>query len=164
MASTPSSILLRGGTIVQHDTADNITTTIADLLIEGNHITSIGPSTKAPHESTQVIDCTAKILTPGFIDTHHHLWQTQLKGRHGDEVLSQYLFSGNFTVSTYSPADAFWGNLGGGLEALNAGTTSLVDHSHIALSREHVQAALDGLVRSGLRGVFSPAIAGRVKA
>ena len=163
MASTPSSILLRGGTIVQHDAADNITTSVADLLIEGNRIASIGPSIEAPTDATKVIDCTAKILTPGLIDTHHHLWQTPLKGRHADEVLSAYLFSGNFTSSLFAPADAFWGSLGGGLEALNAGTTALVDHAHIARSPAHVRAALDGLVGSGLRGVFCPAIVGRVR-
>lgn len=31
----------------------------------------------------------------------------------------------------YKPEDVFWGQLAGCLEALDAGTTTVVDHSHI---------------------------------
>ena len=163
MAASESSILLRGGTIIQHDASDSITTPSADILIAGNRIKTIGSSLQPIDDSTVIVDCTSKIISPGFIDTHHHLWQTQLKGRHADEVLTEYLWTGNFTASLFEPIDAFWANLGGGLEALSAGTTSLVDHSHVAHSPQHIRAALDGLVSSGLRGVFCPAFAGRVK-
>lgn len=37
----------------------------------------------------------------------------------------------------YTPEDVLWGQLGGCLEALEAGTTTLVDHAHISYSPEH---------------------------
>jgi hypothetical protein len=40
---------------------------------------------------------TDKILTPCFVDTHYYVWQTLLKGRHGDEMLLGYFVSGNST-------------------------------------------------------------------
>lgn len=50
-------------------------------------------------ESTVIIDCTGKIVCPGFISTHSHLWQSQMKGRHVDDTLFDYMPKGNF-VST----------------------------------------------------------------
>lgn len=37
----------------------------------------------------------------------------------------------------YTPEDILWGQLGGLLEALNVGTTTVVDHAHMNFSEEH---------------------------
>lgn len=78
-----------------------------------------------------------KIISPGFVDTHHHVWQTLLKGRHADQTLLQYLPAGNFTAALHSPQDVFWGQLAGCLEMINGGTTGVVDFAHINMSAEH---------------------------
>ena len=39
--------------------------------------------------------------------------------------------------SNYTPEDIFWGQLGGCLEMLDAGTTTVVDHAHMNYSPEH---------------------------
>ena len=87
------SILLHGGTVLTHGANDHVLPIKADLLIEGNIITRIEDGIK-PALGTEVIDCTDKILSPGFVDTHHHVWQTLLKGRHANELLLDYLPSG----------------------------------------------------------------------
>jgi cytosine/adenosine deaminase-related metal-dependent hydrolase len=38
---------------------------------------------------------------------------------------------------SYTAEDVFWGELGGCLEMLHAGTTTVVDHAHVAHSPEH---------------------------
>lgn len=92
-------MLLQGGTILTHSKDDHVHAIQADLLIEGNIITKIGKDIQAPAE-TDMIDCTDKIVSPGFIDTHHHLWQTLLKGRHANDLLLDYFPSGKlFTPS-----------------------------------------------------------------
>jgi cytosine/adenosine deaminase-related metal-dependent hydrolase len=93
MATT--SILLQGGTLLIHDEHehDHVKAVKADLLIVGNIIAKIEADIK-PSSGTQVIDCTDKIISPGFIDTHHHVWQTLLKGRHANELLLDYMASG----------------------------------------------------------------------
>lgn len=150
---TTKTILLQGGTVLTHGGNDHVLPIKADLLIEGNIITKIEEGIQSPPHA-EVIDCTDKILSPGFIDTHHHLWQTLLKGRHGNELLLDYIPTGNFTSSLHSPADMYWGQLGGCLECLDVGTTTVVDHAHLNYSAEHTNAGIAATVSSGIRSVF----------
>ncbi|KAL5354533.1 hypothetical protein ACLOAV_000622 [Pseudogymnoascus australis] len=86
-----SSILLQGGTVLYHGDDDYVTALKdTDILVTGNLILKIGKDIEAPEGAT-VINCKGKIVSPGFIDTHHHLWQTQLKGPHMDETLLGYM-------------------------------------------------------------------------
>ncbi|KAF5547610.1 5-methylthioadenosine s-adenosylhomocysteine deaminase [Fusarium phyllophilum] len=133
------------------------------LLIEGNRIARIASHIDPPSQSTEVIDCSAKIISPGFVDTHHHVWQTQLKGRHADHSLLEYMVPGNMASHSYKPEDVFWGQLGGCLEALEAGTTTIVDHAHILYTPEHNNAALSATISSGIRSIYCYCPIGRVK-
>ncbi|KAJ7879006.1 hypothetical protein B0H14DRAFT_3435242 [Mycena olivaceomarginata] len=146
MAATSSSILLSNGTVLIHDEEDHLTPVKADILIAGNKIVEIAPSV-APSSDTIHIDCTGKIVSPGFVDTHHHVWQTQLKGRHADDLLLDYMVKGNFVYSMFSPEDVFWGELGGCMESIDAGTTMVVDHAHMNYSAEHSSSALSATCR-----------------
>jgi cytosine/adenosine deaminase-related metal-dependent hydrolase len=88
-----SSILLKHGLVLLHDDENHVVPTVTSILIEGNKIVKIAQDI-TPGANTEIIDCTDKIVSPGFIDTHHHGWQTQLKGRHANELLIDYMISG----------------------------------------------------------------------
>jgi cytosine/adenosine deaminase-related metal-dependent hydrolase len=88
-----TQLLLKNGTLLVHDEKNQITPLRGDLLIEGDRISSIGSGFEIT-ESMEVIDCTGKIVSPGFIDTHHHVWQSQQKGLHADQILLDYYHSG----------------------------------------------------------------------
>lgn len=85
MSSTAAAkILLKNGVVLIHDADDHVVPTETDVLIESGRITKIA-STIKKGDGVEAIDCTDKVISPGFVDTHHHGWQTQLKGRHANE-------------------------------------------------------------------------------
>ncbi|KXJ88075.1 amidohydrolase [Microdochium bolleyi] len=152
--SSTTSLLLRGGTLLLHDDTGHVRPTVADVLVEGALISNIAAGIAPPSKDTRVIDVTGKIIGPGYVDTHHHLWQTQNKGVHGDHTLVRYLPSGNNLSVLYSTKDLFYGQLSGALEAIDGGTTTVVDHAHCNPSTEHPHAAVQALITSGLRCVY----------
>lgn len=60
-----------------------------DVLLEGKLIKKVGKNIKAPKDAT-VIDCTGKVVMPGFIDAHCHLglWEDSIgfEGADGNEM------------------------------------------------------------------------------
>ncbi|OJJ67233.1 hypothetical protein ASPBRDRAFT_211004 [Aspergillus brasiliensis CBS 101740] len=147
-------ILLEKGTILAHQDGQVVVLKDHDVLIEGNRIKDIGKGLKLDSHEGRVIDCRDKIISPGFIDTHHHLWQTQLKGKLGDLSFMHYMVAGNIQSFNYTPDDIFWGQLGGCLESINSGVTTVVDHAHMTYSPEHVTEAIRASASSGLRTFF----------
>ena len=57
----------------------------ADVLIEGKKIVAVGPNVDAGDAA--VIDARGRIVMPGFIDTHHHQFETALRSFLADGVL-----------------------------------------------------------------------------
>jgi len=60
------SMLIRGGTIVNHDASRR-----ADVLIEGGHIAAVGAGLAAP-AGAEIIDAGGAYVLPGGIDPHTH--------------------------------------------------------------------------------------------
>ena len=93
-----NTLLLRNGTFLIHDDTNHVISRQASVLITDGRMTTISQDIVIP-DGCEIIDCTDKIISPGFIDTHHHGWQTQLKGRHADEQLLEYLVTGKLQLS-----------------------------------------------------------------
>lgn len=90
------SILLKGGTTLVHDAQDYVHPVGEDLLAEGQFIKRIGKDIQPP-PGAKVVDCRNKIISPGFINTHLHTWETQLRGQTGDGLLLDYMVNGILT-------------------------------------------------------------------
>ncbi|RBR13524.1 uncharacterized protein FIESC28_08152 [Fusarium coffeatum] len=147
-------LLLKNGTVLQHDENDNVVVLRnTDILITNGRITEIGKNIDASKD-VSIIDCKDKIISPGFINAHHHMWQTQLKGLLGDCTMLDYMLEANLQSFNFTPEDIFWGQLAGCLEALDSGTTCVVDNAHMASQPEHGTAALSATIASGIRSVF----------
>jgi 5-methylthioadenosine/S-adenosylhomocysteine deaminase len=137
-------LVFRNATVLTMDDAHRVEHG-ADVLIEGDRISAIGPSLQVP-EGTAEIDATGGIVMPGMIDTHRHMWQTAMRGYGADWTLTQY-FVWNYLQwgKSFRPQDIYAGNLLSAIEAIDAGVTTSVDWSHNLQTVEHAEAAADAL-------------------
>lgn len=65
----------------------------ASVYIENNVIKQVGPSEDLPSAADEVIDASGKMVCPGFVNTHHHFYQTLTRAVPGamDEKLFDWL-------------------------------------------------------------------------
>ncbi len=155
--------VIRGGSVMSMDPKVGDFAQ-ADVLIEGKKIVAVGPSL-AGGGATE-IDARGRIVMPGFIDTHHHLFETSLRSFLADGILindGSGTRSGNTTyfeyilltfAPVYRPQDVYINELFGSLSQLDAGVTTVHDISQIHHSPQHSDAAIQGLIDSGRRAVF----------
>jgi 5-methylthioadenosine/S-adenosylhomocysteine deaminase len=148
-------VLLKGGTVLSLD-AKVGDFDAADVLIDGSKIAAIGPNLKDVPADALVIDASQSIVMPGFVDTHRHMWEGQLRGVLPDGRLSDYTRDITGAArAVFRPEDAHAGDLVSALGAINAGVTTVLDWSHIGNSPEHTDAAIAGLRESGIRAVYA---------
>ncbi|CAG7839610.1 8-oxoguanine deaminase [Clostridium haemolyticum] len=103
-----------------------------DILIKNNEIVSIGKNISVG-EKEEIIDCSNLIALPGFVNTHHHLFQTLFRGI--EEVQEKPLFP--WLVGLYefwkhlTPEAVYYGALVGFSELLRTGCTTTMDHHYL---------------------------------
>jgi 5-methylthioadenosine/S-adenosylhomocysteine deaminase len=136
----------------------------ADVLVEGKKILAVGPNVSAG--GAAVIDAGGRIVMPGFIDTHHHQFETALRSFLADGVLindGSNTPSGSITyfefilqkfAPVYRPQDVYINELFGGLSQLDDGVTTVHDISQIHHSPQHSDAAIQALFDTGRRAAF----------
>ncbi len=153
--------LLRGGAVLSMDPqVGNFAQ--GDVLIEGKRIVAVGARLQAP--GAEIIDASGTIVMPGFVDTHHHQYQTALRSYLSDGLLSDdglphgeknYLdYIHTRITPVFRPEDAYLAELVASLSQLDAGVTTVVDTSQVGHSRQHTDAVIRGLQDAGRRAVF----------
>lgn len=154
-------ILIKGGHVLSMDPAvgDFVT---ADVLVSGRRIEAIGPSLEAGDAT--VVDAAGMVVMPGFIDTHHHQFETALRSFLADAILindghphslfNYYEHMLQKFSNAYRPQDVYINELYGSLAQLDAGVTTVMDVSQIHHSPEHSDAAVEALRDAGRRAVF----------
>ncbi len=76
--------IIRGGYVMSMDPqVGNFAP--GDVLVEGKKILAVGPNLQAT--GAAIIDATGRVVMPGFIDTHHHQFETVLRSFLADGVL-----------------------------------------------------------------------------
>jgi 5-methylthioadenosine/S-adenosylhomocysteine deaminase len=155
--------VIRGGSVMSIDpqVGDFVQ---ADVLVEGKKILAVGPNLQAGGAAE--IDATGRIVMPGFIDTHHHQFETALRSFLADGVLINDMSgtaAGSITyyeyilltfAPVYRPQDVYINELFGGLSQLDDGVTTVHDVSQIHHTPAHSDAAIQALYDTGRRFAF----------
>jgi 5-methylthioadenosine/S-adenosylhomocysteine deaminase len=173
-------ILLKGGIVLTMDPHIGDFEE-ADVLIEGAKITAVRPNISA---AAQVIDVTGMIVMPGFIDTHHHQYETIQRSLIPDGILGNFagvnwpqenyvsVVQNIWTTgripgptpadpplwdlgrSPYDPEDCYIAELVASLTQIDQGITTGVDTSQSSHTPEHTDAMIQGLMDSGRRSLY----------
>ncbi|MFL5032841.1 MAG: twin-arginine translocation signal domain-containing protein, partial [Xanthobacteraceae bacterium] len=155
--------VIRGGSVMSMDprVGDFVQ---ADVLVDGKEIRAIGRNVNAGNAAE--IDARGRIVMPGFIDTHHHQFETALRSFLANGILKN---DGSNTPSSnptyfefilltfapvYRPEDVYISELFGGLAQLDDGVTTVHDVSQIHHSPQHSDAAIQALFDTGRRAAF----------
>jgi len=107
------------------------------ILFEDSQIAAIGKDIPVS-DACEVIDCTGLIALPGFVNTHHHLYQTLFRGI--KEVQEKPLFP--WLIGLYefwkniTPAAVYYGAMVGFGELLRTGCTLTSDHHYVFPSNQ----------------------------
>jgi 5-methylthioadenosine/S-adenosylhomocysteine deaminase len=147
-------LLLRGGHVVTADDSLRDQPN-GDVLIRDDQVAAVGRNLSTSTRDAEVLDVAGRLVIPGLVDTHRHVWQgaigaltPQMTGAgYGPAVL-------NGISTSYEPEDIYAGALWGALQALDAGITTIADWAHNLRSAEHANANLRGLQESRIRGYF----------
>jgi cytosine/adenosine deaminase-related metal-dependent hydrolase len=148
-----NNYFIKNGTVISVDEEIGVQHN-CDILVQDGILKAIGSNLQVS-DNIETIDATNHIISPGFVDTHRHAWQTQLKNITSDALLPEYFLNiRNIYGSCYTPEDAYLGNLLGGLESIEAGITSLVDHCHLINSPAHADKLVEGLRDAHVRATW----------
>src|SRR3712207_5546008 len=148
--------VLSGATVI---TMDGVRRVLADGAVAfTDSILAVGPTAEvlAGHPDADVVDCAGRMVLPGFVNTHTHLFQTLLKGLGDDRVLSDWFLAmtGPSAVQL-TPEDCYAGALHGCAEALTTGTTTLLDFMYVHPRGGLGDAVATAMSDVGIRGVLA---------
>jgi cytosine/adenosine deaminase-related metal-dependent hydrolase len=150
-----STILFRNATVISVDSTIG-TVENCDVLIKDGMIYKVAP--KIPvltHGQIEIIDATNCLISPGLVDTHHHLWQQLLRFFCADWSAADYVYNvRNLYGSLFNPEDVYAANCSAALDLINNGITTVIDHCHILNSPTHADAAIQRLKDAGVRGIW----------
>ncbi len=108
---------------------------------------------KSASSSAEIVDCKGRIVMPGMVNTHTHLFQTLLKGLGDDMVLKNW-----FTCMTgpsgvhLRPDDAYAAALHGCVESIRSGVTTLVDFKYVHTRPGMIKSVVKAYDETGMRG------------
>lgn len=94
MTATVYDLVLRGGRVIDPDQGLD---TVADVAVSGGRVAAVGPALASAPRAREVVDVGGRIVLPGLIDTHAHVYQ-YVTGRFGLEADMVGVHSGTTTL------------------------------------------------------------------
>ena len=158
---THCDLLLVGGTLVTLDPEGPV---VVDgfVAIAGERIAGVGNREGASRFlADRVISCRGRLVMPGLVDCHNHLFQslgrTLGEGLPGWEWLSRFMWP---YAARITPEETEAAAYLGAVEAALAGTASLLDHHYGRTDLDTTLAVAGAIEDVGLRGVVARGVTG----
>ena len=153
LQSSARSLLFRRADVLTMDEQGELSG--VDVLVRDGRIAAIGKRIAAM--DAEVVEAAGMILMPGMIDTHRHVWESLECGHivkldpSGGRDYQNYKAQ---AMVCMTPEDFYLSQYFGGLMALDAGVTTVVDYAHVHYTMDRAVEAVRGLQASGVSGTF----------
>ncbi|MCA2012840.1 8-oxoguanine deaminase [Cereibacter sphaeroides] len=123
----------------------------ASVLVEDGAITAVGPGLRA--EGAEVIEAAGCVVTPGLVNTHHHLYQTLTRAVPGgqDALLFGWLKTLYPIWARYTPEDFHISTQLGLAELALTGCTMSSDHLYLYPNGARLEDTIHAAAELGLR-------------
>lgn len=132
----------------------------AALAADAGRILELGDTARMQAkypDARKKFDCTGKAVFPGLINTHNHLFQTNLKGMGDDKVLKDWLTDMTYPSGGHlTPEDCYCGAMIGCIEGIRSGVTTQLDYMY-----PHPREGLDDAVIRAFADLKLRAVYGR---
>jgi len=127
-----SSLLITNGHLVTLDEANRFIVN-GSVYIENGYIIEVGESSAIKHTADRCIDARGRVVMPGLINAHHHLYSTFARGftppgtaaRNFEEILSKLWWKLDAALDSQ---DVYYSALLALIDATRAGCTTIIDH------------------------------------
>lgn len=148
-------LLIKNATVYTVNEQDEILYHAA-IAVENGKIKKIYKENEPIAETAgKEIDATGKVVFPGFVNTHIHIFQSLLKGLGADHRLIEWL---NLSALPYGavigPDLQYEAARLASAEALQSGCTTLCEFFYTTQSEELAHAVIKGMQDTGIRSVF----------
>ena len=123
----------------------------ADILVRGGVIAAVGHRLHAPN--AEIIEATNCVVTPGLVNTHHHLYQTLTRAVPGgqDALLFGWLQRLYPIWSRFGPEEIFVSTQVGLAELLLSGCTTTSDHLYLYPNGSRLEDTIHAANEMGMR-------------
>ncbi len=122
-----------------------------DILLRGGQISAVGKGLSA--ENAEVLDARGCVVTPGLVNTHHHLYQTLTRAVPGgqDALLFGWLRTLYPIWSRFGPDEVFTSAQVGLAELALSGCTMTSDHLYLFPNGSRLDDTIAAASEIGLR-------------
>ncbi len=148
-------LLIKNVTIYTVNETDDILQN-ASIAVENGKFKKIYRAEERINEpSLKVIDGTGKVVFPGFVNTHIHIFQSLLKGLGADHRLIEWLNLSALPYGEKIESDLQYEAARlASMEAIQSGCTTLCEFFYTTQSEELAHAVIKGMQEIGIRSIF----------
>ncbi|MBL4926697.1 8-oxoguanine deaminase [Fuscibacter oryzae] len=142
-------ILIKNATVVTMDATRR--EFVGDVLLRGGVIAAVGQGLVA--QRAEVVDATGCVVTPGLVNTHHHLYQTLTRAVPGgqDALLFGWLKTLYPIWARFGPEEMFVSAQIGLAELALSGCTMTSDHLYLYPNGSRLDDTIAAAAEVGLR-------------
>lgn len=153
--SVVADLVLRGATIIAMDGQAPIERGL--IAVKDGRIMALGPAAELQHLTGRVtVDAPCKLVIPGLINTHTHLFQTLLKGIARDKPLVEWLeASPRRLLPVLTPESYRMAAMLGCIDALRSGCTTILEYMTASPAPGTSDAILAAFRATGIRGMLA---------